>query len=218
MTCLVPATAVEIIESWDVAGMRGTGSHGYRVRDAFVPAGRSVPLFGEAPDRATSPEYAIPTVSFAHIAFASIGLGGAEAVIEEFTALARDKTPRMSRALRETAVAQAALARARARVQAALAHRDWAVAQAWDEACAGDLSIAARADIRLAAVSGVETAVDVIDSLYHVAGTSGIFTGSGLQRRFQDIHVLSQQVFARPSHYENVGKILLDLDYDAALL
>jgi alkylation response protein AidB-like acyl-CoA dehydrogenase len=120
--------------------------------------------------------------------------------------------------MRESPIAQATIARARGKIHAALAHRDWACAQAWSEAEAGALSPEARADLRLATVSGVETAVEVIDMLYHVAGTSGIFGNSPLQRRFQDIHVLAQQMFARASHFENVGKVLLGLEYDAGLL
>jgi alkylation response protein AidB-like acyl-CoA dehydrogenase len=218
-THLVPRGAVEVIESWDVVGMRGTGSHRYRVHDVFVPERFAVPLFGEPAGAARPPEYRIPTLGFIHLAFASVALGGAEAAIDEFFAVARGKRASMAPTpMRETAIAQAALARARGTVQAAVAHRDWAAGQVWAEACAGAVSPTARAGLRLAAVGAVEAAVAAIDSLYHVAGTTGIFEQAPLQRRFQDIHVLAQQLFARPSHYENVGKLLLGLDYDDALL
>ena len=72
--------------------------------------------------------------------------------------------------------------------------------------------------MRLASISGLDAAVEVIDSLYRAAGTSGVFEGSSLQRRFQDVHVLSQQLFGRPSHYENAGKMLLGLEYDKVQL
>lgn len=64
----------------------------------------------------------------------------------------------------------------------------------------------------------VDTSVAAIEQLYRVAGTTGIFAGSPLHRRFQDIHLLAQQVFGRPSHYENVGRMLLRLDHEAGLL
>jgi hypothetical protein len=60
--------------------------------------------------------------------------------------------------------------------------------------------------------------MSVIESLYRVAGTTGIFTSSPLQRRFQDLHVLSQQVFARPSNYENVSRLLLGAHHEDLLL
>ena len=41
------------------------------------------------------------------------------------------------------------------------------------------------------------------------AGVSAIFKGGGLERRFRDIHTLSQQIQSRGAHFEAVGRILL---------
>ena len=73
------------------------------------------------------------------------------------------------------------------------------------------VTIAERAEARLAVTSAWRPALAVVESLYRVAGTSGIFQTSPLHRIFQDLHVMSQQLFARPSHYENVGRYLLGL-------
>ena len=37
----------------------------------------------------------------------------------------------------------------------------------------------------------------------------GIVPGTPFERRFRDMHTLSQQIQSRDSHYESVGKVLL---------
>jgi len=36
-TCLVPRSDFEIVDDWHVSGLKGTGSKGVRIKDAFVP-------------------------------------------------------------------------------------------------------------------------------------------------------------------------------------
>lgn len=215
---LLPKAQVEIVHSWPVQGMRGTGSHRYVAREVFVPEGRATPMFGEG-GWADGPIYRVSGLSAAHIAFTSVGLGAATAALDEFIRFATEKTPFLARErICDTSAVQALVGRAQARVRSARAFRDVAIARVWCEAEAGGVSPAARADMRLASISGLDAAVEVIDSLYRAAGTSAVFEGSSLQRRFQDVHVLSQQLFGRPSHYENAGKMLLGLEYDKVQL
>ena len=215
---LVPKSKVDLVDTWDVVGMRGTGSQTYRVRDALVPESWALPLAGPPPD-STGPAYRVPNLSLAHSAFASLALGGAGAALEDFGALATSKTAFLTSVpLHAVAGVQGVLGRGHARVQSALAYRDRSLQRIWAEAVDGVVTDAARAEVRLAATLGVEIALDVIDSVYRFAGTSGVFGDSPLQRRFQDIHVLSQQVFGRPAHYENVGRLLLGLEYERHLV
>jgi alkylation response protein AidB-like acyl-CoA dehydrogenase len=214
---LVPADQVTIVETWDVAGLRGTGSHTYVIEDVFVPEERSLPLFAEvsgleAPMR-------VPQLTFAHVGFASMGLGAAWSALDDFTALLESKTPGLSTTpLRETATAQRTIGEVRAHLRAASTHMEWMTGLLVEAAGRGTPSVDDLAEARLAIVSTVDTSLDAVEKLYRVAGTTGIFTGSPLHRRFQDLHVLSQQVFARPSHYENVGRQILGLDHEAGLI
>jgi hypothetical protein len=52
-------------------------------------------------------------------------------------------------------------------------------------------------------------AVAVADWTYKAAGVDAIFPGSPFERRFRDIHTLSQQIQSRDAHYETVGQVLL---------
>ncbi len=63
--------------------------------------------------------------------------------------------------------------------------------------------------MRLATTNAIHGAIETADWLYKSAGVNAIFPGSPFERRFRDIHTLSQQIQSRDAHYEAVGSILL---------
>ena len=63
--------------------------------------------------------------------------------------------------------------------------------------------------MRLAATHAIHAAVGVADRVYKEAGVDGIFPGGPFERRFRDIHTLSQQIQSREAHYERIGRVLL---------
>jgi alkylation response protein AidB-like acyl-CoA dehydrogenase len=218
-SCLVPRDAVTITDTWDVAGMRGTGSRTYSMTDTFVPAARTLPMWEMAPPEA-GPAFRIPALTHAHVQFAGLALGGARGALAAFRELASDKRAAQSRApMREMATTHLALGRAHAALRAAGTYLDWVIGLLQD-AAAGSAGVThdERAESRLAVTTIMETALTVVEDLYRVAGTSGIFASSPLHRAFQDLHVMSQQLFARPAHVENVGRYLLGLEHDRSLL
>jgi alkylation response protein AidB-like acyl-CoA dehydrogenase len=214
----VPRKDVEIVDHWNVRGMRGTGSHRYIVKDAFVPRNRAIEMYG-AGGWAQGPMYRIPGLGAAHLAFTSVAFGAAGAMLDDLIALATVKTPGLSRQrLAESATLQATVARAQGKLRSARAYRDQAAAMAWAEARAGRVSTAARAEVRLAGIHGLDAAVEVVEACYRAAGTTAIFDHSTIHRRFQDVHVMSQQLFGRTSHYENIGKLALGIEFDRGVL
>jgi hypothetical protein len=66
-----------------------------------------------------------------------------------------------------------------------------------------------RARARLAGSHAITSATAVADSIYKAAGVDAIFPGSPFERRFRDIHTVSQQIQSRNAHYETVGQVLL---------
>ena len=210
---------VTITDTWDVAGMRGTGSQTYSVHDAFVPSRRTLSMWEMAPPTA-GPSFRVPAITYAHVQFASLALGGAAAALAAFTELAHGKTAALSStAIRDMATTHQAVARAHGALRGGQAYQSWVINLLLQAAASeAGVTTAEHAEARLAVTSAMDTALAVVESLYRVAGTSGIFQDSPLHRTFQDLHVMSQQLFARPSHYENVGRFLLGLDHDRTLL
>jgi len=71
------------------------------------------------------------------------------------------------------------------------------------------IEVADRARVRLACTNAIQGAAEVADFAYKGAGVDAIFPGSPFERRFRDMHTLSQQIQARRAHFESVGQILL---------
>ena len=57
-----------------------------------------------------------------------------------------------------------------------------------------------------------------MDTVHHAAGSSAIFTSSAFERRFRDIHTVTQQLQGRQAHLETVGRYLLGLEPDQTFL
>ena len=69
-----------------------------------------------------------------------------------------------------------------------------------------------RALLRLAATSGIHAAAEVVDMAYRSAGATAVFESQPFERRFRDVHAVTQQTQANPRHFEAVGRVLLGLE------
>ena len=69
-----------------------------------------------------------------------------------------------------------------------------------------------RIQLRVAATHAIRTSAQVVDAAYTLCGASGIFQSNPIQRRFQDIHVITQHVQGHYVHYETAGQYLLGLE------
>ncbi len=215
----VPAAEAELLDTWHVRGMRGTGTHHFAVSDVFVPAERTV-LQAGAPPLETGPLFQIPRSLLFASGDAAVALGLARACLAEFFELAGAKKPRaMQATLRDQPLVQAAIGHAEADLRSGRAFLTDAVREIWTEATStGATTQDRRAVLRLATTHAIRLAVQVVDTVYNAAGVTAIYEGNLMQRHFQDIHVISQHLQGRPSHYELVGKYWLGLKIDQTRL
>ena len=214
----VPAGEGELLDTWRVRGMRGTGTHHFAVNDVFVPEARSV-LSVTAPLVETGPLYRIPrTLAFAS-GDASVALAVARSCLDAFFDLAGAKTPRaMKGLLRDQALVQSDVGHVEAWVRSGRAFLAETVGEVWRAATTGELTLDLRAALRLATTHGIRLAVQAVDTLYNAAGATAVYESHLIQRHFQDIHVISQHMQARLAHYELVGRHWLGLPIDQARL
>ena len=214
----VAAADAELLDTWRVRGMRGTGTHHFAVNDVFVPAERSV-LSATAPLRETGPLYRIPRTLLFASGDAAVALGLSRSCLDTFFDLAGVKTPRATPGLlRDQPMVQAHVGQAEASLRSGRALLTETVGEVWAAASAGTLTLDQRAALRLATTHTIRLAVQVVDTVYNAAGATAIYEDHPLQRHFQDIHVISQHLQGRPAHYELVGRHWLGLPIDQSRL
>jgi alkylation response protein AidB-like acyl-CoA dehydrogenase len=219
-TMLFPSTRAEIVDVWHVSGLRGTGSDAFTVSDLFVPHAYSVSRDDPAERRHPGALYCFPSGSLYASGFAAVALGLARTMLDAFVELARDKTPRGGRrTLRDNHVVQSQVAQAEARLRSARKFLVGSLDEIWRAVGrSGTLTLDQRMTIRLAATYAIHQAKDVADIAYQAAGSSAIFTAGAFERRFRDIHAVTQQLQGRQSHFETVGQFVLDLPADITFL
>lgn len=220
-TVLFPRADAEVTDVWQVMGLRGTGSDRYAIDDLFVPEARTFTrkLAASAPGTL----YRHSTVHIHAIAFAAVGLGIARAMLDDFVELARTKRPRrgnFGNVLRENNTIQNNIGLAEAKLRAARAYVMENIRAGWREAEAmegGGLSLNRRLDMRAASTFAINTAADVADTAYRLAGATAIFDRQPFERRFRDMHTVSQQVQGHQSNYETIGQSRLGVPFDLVI-
>jgi len=227
-TMLFPRSAATIKDdSWNVVGLRGTGSDTYSVSGLFVPAGQAVVARATGRDQVgvdagglTEPErretgilYRFTATNVYQCGFAAVGLGLARAMLDAFVALAAKKTPQgTSTPLRDSQWIQSRIAISEARLGAARAWILQILRDMRDECTAGGyISFEQRIRLRLAATHAIQQAREVVEASYADAGATAIFESGPFERRLRDMHAVSQQIQASTVHYQSVGQYYLGL-------
>lgn len=214
---LVRPSEVTFKDVWRVSGLRGTGSDSYAITGVVVPEPQAV-VFGSR--REPGRVYAFKTVHVYALSFAVVALGIARGALNAFLALAAAKTARTATSvLRDNAVIQSQVARAEAGVASARAYLLQAVGEAWAAAPESrGLPKDVRIQIRLAATHAIHAATHTVDIVYHAAGSNAVLNDNPFERRFRDVHAVTQQVQGSQSHFELVGQHLLGLEPVSQLL
>ena len=209
-TMLFPKKHAEHLDVWQVGGLRGTGSFSFEVRDLYVPAIRT---FGSEGSREEGPLYVMPKQLLFASGFATVALAVARAGLDSAIKFAGVKRLDSRHLLRDNPVVQRDIGQAEAVWRSARAFLLEAAAKAWESACtARRVTTEERAQLRLASTHAIRQSAQVVDIAYQVSGSDSIFARNAIQRRFQDVHAITQQVQGQTVHYETVGQFFLGLE------
>src|SRR5579871_1901083 len=91
----IPRSAAEIVDNWDVVGLRRTGSNDVQVLAVSVAAEHTIRPFFESPHQ-DGPLFRLPFFTLAGVAFAGFALGVGRRALDEFTDLAMRRLRAMS--------------------------------------------------------------------------------------------------------------------------
>jgi alkylation response protein AidB-like acyl-CoA dehydrogenase len=212
-TMLFRREIAAVTDDWQVVGLRGTGSDSYAVSDLYVPDDYTVCRDTDAERRERGTLYQFSTTNMYASGFAGVALGIARSALEAFVALAREKTPTATtRALRDSPVVQREIALAEARLRAARTLLLQTLRGTWDAVAArGRMTLDEKIEIRLATTYAIHQAKEVVQITWQEAGATAIFDANPFERRFRDMHTVTQQVQGRSTHFEAVGQHLLGL-------
>jgi alkylation response protein AidB-like acyl-CoA dehydrogenase len=203
---------VEIHDTWHVAGLRGTGSCDFSVKDLFVPEAFTWDIERAQPRRG-GPLYRLGLPAFVTNEHAAFALGVARRALDVVSALAATKSrglrpsPLAGRATFQRFVGEAAL-----RLRAARALAQELNEAAWTTVAVGDhLTAHQHAELRSAAVLATEVALDVTAHAFRYAGGGALYDASVLQQCLRDLSAGAQHFMVSDSAYEALGQLRLGL-------
>ncbi|HEX2635057.1 MAG TPA: acyl-CoA dehydrogenase family protein [Bradyrhizobium sp.] len=209
-TILFPVTSATTYDVWDVIGLNGTGTDSYSVENLFIPERFAALRDEPTARREDGPLYKLSTYTLFGLGFAAVSLGVARATLDAAIDLARGKESVGIKAMRENSAVQAQIGRIEGNLRAARAYLYATVTEVWrDLTRTGETTDEQRIALRLAATWTIHQAASVVDTAYHMAGATAVFRANKFERRFRDMHAIAQQVQARDTHYEDVGKAIL---------
>jgi alkylation response protein AidB-like acyl-CoA dehydrogenase len=206
---VLPVEKAELIDNWDVMGLRGTGSIDYTIDQVFVPEAYTHFAVTETPRRGGN-LYSIGIIGFAAMCHSGWACGIGRRLLDEMSGLVRErggaKGPQGG-----SPSFQEEYAKAEATYRSARAY----VFETWQEVREtlerGDkLSVRQNTLIRSAMTHVTESAHRVAQFVYQSAGTAGLRAGT-VQRLFRDMHAGTQHVIASPPVYQAIGRELAGL-------
>ncbi len=212
---LVPRHDYQIVENWDVMGLRATGSNDILIEDAFVPEYRTLrerDMFeircpGHA--RNPSPLYHIPFAQIFNRTVSSTSLGTLARALGVFVDATREKraTYTGERLARDTTI-QYAVAEVERILdeQVMVLQRDGR--ELLEHAAGNTWTLERRAALGYSTTAMVSRCVQGIDKLMEFSGAKALFRGNIIQQAFLDIHCARAHVANNPYPYgRNLGAL-----------
>jgi alkylation response protein AidB-like acyl-CoA dehydrogenase len=202
----LPVDEVRVVpDTWNVDGLRATGSRTFTVDEVFVPSSRAFSV--TAPRRRGGNVHGLPTLVFISPEHAGVALGLARRALDELVAIAQGKARMGGRAplhtrgayLRDLGRADTRLRAARALMVDRLAEGDRATAP---------VALDYVTDVRAAAAHVADVAVEVATLAYRYAGGSAIDRDHALHRAWRDAVTATQHVHTNDENYETWGEAI----------
>lgn len=221
---LVPMTDLHIVDDWETAGLRGTGSVSTVAKDLFVPAERVLPLPAVLQGRSASkhnadaPIYRAPLLPVASASSVGTALGLAKGSRDLFLQrLANRKiTYTGYEKQREAPVTHLEVAEATLKIDEAEFHAHRLADQVDGKSSTGsEWSLVERARARADMGAVCRLAKEAVDVLAGASGGSSVYLDVPIQRFVRDIQAINLHALMHPkTNFELYGRVLCGLESD----
>ncbi len=216
---MVPKGEFEIVDTWDTAGMRGSGSHDVRMDGTYVPPEHLLP------DRPLAPSEQWDNPTFRNPCHAvynksAVALGVCKGALESFIDLANIKTPwGLTSPLKDMPQVHYRIGEAMATYMAArtfvLDTQDALEAHLGPKPSEGG-RLEPEWDVfwpaYLACAHSAQAVRHVVGIINNTAGTTGSRMDSPLERHLRDAHQSATHALISWRHYEDLGKTFVGHD------
>jgi indole-3-acetate monooxygenase len=205
--CVTPIETANLIDNWDVMGLRGTGSIDYTMENVFVPDGWSHFAVTQVPERGGN-LYGLGIIGFAVTCHSGWAMGVGRRLLDELAGLVQGKAGRPG-AQADSAAFQLGYAEAEAKFRAARAFVLESFTDLTKSLYAGDgISVRQHTLIRLALAHITKTLHEIAGFVYLSGGTTALRHGT-IQRFYRDVHAGTQHVTSGPAIWQTCGRELM---------
>ncbi|WP_027066495.1 MULTISPECIES: hypothetical protein [Maribacter] len=213
----VPKKFVKIIDTWNVGGLRGTGSHDIEIEEAFVQESYAVDFESTVENNTAYNRLPIGAINASGCAAMSLGL--LKGAIDELTKMCLDRvTPGKNPDLRDRLTVQTVLAKANSALAANRAQLHSSVSTLWEESVNENIYTDVQlADVWAASCEAATAARFLISEIYAVAGTSSLYTKFRIERIHRDVHAVLQHGIIQPHWMNQAGMAYVGLKPTAAM-
>jgi 3-hydroxy-9,10-secoandrosta-1,3,5(10)-triene-9,17-dione monooxygenase len=213
--CLLHKSEYEVVDDWQVLGMRSTGSMTVVAKDVFVPAHRALCMYeargGDGFPGARGnphPVYRVPLSTLGSHGIGGVAVGNAQAALELSIEVVKSRSTNYTGLrMRDFQAVQLRIGAAGARIDAAR--------QILRNDCLEGQEIANRNVIAVPEhklrfkrnlAYAVSLCTEAVDLLHAMAGANGIYDGYPIQRIFRDAHALAGHFsFSTDAQYSTWG-------------
>ncbi len=206
---VLPVDKAELLpDSWDVMGLRGTGSIDYTITDAFVPEDYSHFAFTREPLHGGS-LYRLGIIGLAVVCHSGWAMGVGRRLLDELSKLVRSKQGRPG-SLVDSDAFKTDLAKTEAsfRAAAALVREAWADVEASVQQ-GHEITVRQDTLIRIALGNITGALADVANFVYLSSGTTALRKSSPIERIVRDVHAGTQHVTSGPGMWRAAGEELV---------
>ena len=195
-------------DSWEVLGLRATGSIDYTIDGAFVPRDWSHAA-GQASSERGGLLYNLGIIGFVTLGHAAWALGLGRRMLDELIGLVEAKAGRAGAQAEDPAFLEGfQVAEGRLRSARALVHETWGDIDA-SFAAGDEMTVRQQTLARLALVNATFSVHEVAQFAYLAGGTAPLKTGTVIQKLFRDMHAGTQHISSGPIMRRNTGLGLL---------